>query len=82
MIVKENASEIAQLRERIEKEHQASVWALTGLAEGAAQHRFINRRYRAIDACYERLRQIIGEPQAIQVVGSIFDRVPSSTEHP
>jgi len=67
-------SEIADLRARLEREHEASVWALTGLASGTAQHTFITARFRNMDVHYKRLSELVGEEQATDVLCEVFDR--------
>ena len=67
-------SEIARLRAQLEREHEASVWALTGLASGAAQHAFITARFRRMDAYHQQLSKLVGEEQATDVLCEIFDR--------
>ena len=74
-------NEIAYLRERIECEHAASVWALTGLATGNAQHTFITARLRRMDGYYERLSSLVGEDAATEVLCEVFDRTPEQTSH-
>lgn len=54
--------------------HTASVWALTGLASGTAQHTFITARFRNMDACHKRLSELVGEEQATDVLCEVFDR--------
>jgi hypothetical protein len=66
-------SEVAHLREQITREHQAACWALTGLASGNLQHRFINRRMQRIDAHYECLNTLIGEETT--VFKNVFKRI-------
>ncbi len=66
-------SEIARLRAQLEQEHAASVWALTGLSSGTAQHAFITARFRRMDACHQRLSELVGEEQATEVLCEVFD---------
>ena len=67
-------SEIARLRAQLEREHEASVWALTGLASGTAQHAFITARFRRMDTYHKQLSELVGEEQATDVLCEIFDR--------
>ena len=71
-----NESEIARLRAQLEREHEASVWALTGLASGTAQHAFITARFRRMDVYHKQLSELVGEEQATDVLREIFDRKP------
>ena len=68
-----NKSEVARLRERIEREYQASWWALKGLAAGVAQHAFINARLRRMDRYYGKLAQMVGEEQAVEYLCEVFE---------
>ncbi len=69
-------SEVARLRAQIEQEHAACVWALSGLASGTAQHFFIQRRFRQMDAAHRSLTKLIGEEEATTIVCEVFDRTP------
>ncbi len=68
--------EVAHLREQIEREHEAACWALKGLASGTAQHRFINRRFQAIDAHHQRLNTLVGEKASIAIIATIMETSP------
>jgi len=76
----DNKSEIAHLREQIELEHAASVWALTGLAAGNAQHEFISARFQRMDAYHRQLSQLIGEEPTIAFVCEVFEKSPLQTQ--
>jgi hypothetical protein len=76
---KTNHSEVARLREQIEREHEAACWALTGLTSGNAQHRFINRRMQRIDAHHQHLAALVGEQESIQIVNQVFEQSPHQT---
>jgi hypothetical protein len=67
-------NEFARLRAQIEREHEACVWALSGLTSGNAQHAFINARFRRMDACHTELSLLVGEVVATDVLCEIFDR--------
>jgi len=68
-------SEVARLRERLEAEHRACVWALQGLSSGTAQHQFITARFRRMDACCVRLGELVGEEEATTTLCEIFDGI-------
>lgn len=70
------SSELEQLRGQIEAEHQSMVWALNGLATGAAQHAYIERRMGHMEIATKRLIEIIGEEPATEMVCRVFDRTP------
>ena len=67
-------SEVARLRAQIEQEHAASVWALTGLAVGAARHLFIQRRLDRMDVAHAQLSHLLGEEQATKLLCDVFER--------
>lgn len=73
----EHDGEVKRLRRQIEDEHRASVWALSGLATGAAQHAFISRRMGHLEVSYKRLGQVIGEEQAIAFLCQVFEASPA-----
>lgn len=66
-------SEVARLRERLEAEHRACLWALRALNSGTAQHQFITARFRRMDACCARLGELVGEEEATTTLCKIFD---------
>lgn len=66
-------SEIARLREQLELEHRACMWALRALNSGSAQHRFITARFRRMDTCCVRLSNLVGEEEATTVLCEVFD---------
>lgn len=68
-----NPSEVASLRARIEAEHRAACWALTGLAEGNAKHHFITRRYDRIGSYQEQLARLIGEQASMGIVLEVLE---------
>ncbi len=70
-----SASEVARLRAQIERECEASWQALYGLAAGLAQHEFISARMQQMDACHQRLGELLGEEQATALLCETFNRV-------
>lgn len=56
-------SEIARLREQIEREYEAAQGGLTQFAQ-CARHDFIEARMRNITVCHQRLRTIVGSEEA------------------
>ncbi len=60
------ASEVQQLRERIELEMQSMRNGLTGLAVGVTRHQFIEARYRRLGQLADELAAHIREPQATE----------------
>jgi site-specific recombinase len=65
-------SEVARLRKRLEQEYEAARWGLSGLAAGAAQHRFITARLRNMERCHKRLAQLVGEEQATEIALEVW----------
>lgn len=76
----EKETEVTRMRQQIEAEHRAWVWALSGLAVGNIQHAFITRRMRHLDISTQRLSQLIGEEQALTFVCEIFEHSPRQRE--
>jgi len=72
-------SEVALLRERLELEHRACVWALMALNSGTAKHRFITARFRHMDACCKRLSALVGEEETTTTLCEVFDGKQSHT---
>jgi hypothetical protein len=70
-------SEVARFRAQIETEHQACMLALYGLSSGNAQHAFISKRMRNMDASYKGLEKIIGEEQATDILCEVFNTTPN-----
>lgn len=76
----EKETEVARVRRHIEAEHQACVWALSGLSSGNLQHAFITRRIRHLDTSTQRLSTLIGEERALEIVCQVFERSPRQRE--
>lgn len=70
------SSEVARLREQIAREHEAMCFAQTGLAIGAAKHRFISRRMERIGVYQERLSALVGEQASMEVLIEIMEQSP------
>jgi len=68
-------SEIARLKQRIEREFQAMVDGLNGLSSGAARHQVINRRYAHIDSYLSRLEALVGKEASRAIVIQINNQV-------
>lgn len=68
-----NQSEIAALRGRIHAQNQAARWAITGLAAGTAQHRFITARFKKMEEYHSQLAELVGEQEATNMLVEIFD---------
>jgi hypothetical protein len=70
-----STSEVARLREEIERACEASWQALYGLAAGSAQHEVISARLRRMDDCHQRLSELLGDEQAVELVCQVYNRV-------
>ncbi|WP_376795288.1 hypothetical protein [Thermogemmatispora sp.] len=68
------ASEIAELRKRLEAEYIAGRRALYAPAGGWAKHAFIEARLRNMERCHQRLCELVGPEQALEMVYQVFER--------
>jgi len=70
-------SEVAQLRQRITDEYQAAKWGLSGLAYGAAQHRFITAKMESMGESFAELTEIVGSAQAAaKILADTLEDIP------
>jgi hypothetical protein len=65
-----NQSEVAQLRQKIQAEYEASRQGLSGFASGAARHDFIQSKTETIGRYHEQLVELIGPEQAISIIAN------------
>ncbi len=68
-----SGSEIAQLRAQIERECQA-LQNMMQLA-AVASHHTINARYKSMDRCYQKLKPLVGEEQATEMICETYNQV-------
>ena len=68
-------SEVARLRERIERELEAMQRGLHGLAQGTARHDFILARLDRVGTFQDKLADQIGYPAATEVVCQLYVQV-------
>ena len=61
-------SEVARIREQMVAEYEAGKRGLVGLAQGTAQHQFIERRMETMHHCHARLIALVGQEQASQLI--------------
>jgi hypothetical protein len=73
MNIDENQSEVARLRERLEREYQAAEWGLHGLAAGVSRHEFITAKMERMGECHQQLAQLIGTDEATRMLVEIID---------
>jgi len=64
----ENKSEVALLRQRIEREIEAMQQGLSGLALGVARHQFIQVRMGHVGEIHDQLAAHVGAQEATQFV--------------
>lgn len=67
-------SEIALLQEQIEQEYDAVHSGLHGLASGTARHVFMHTRMHNIELYHRRLRALVGESAADDVLCVVHDK--------
>jgi hypothetical protein len=77
-----NLSEVARLREKIDCEHQAASWAMSGQAIGTARHWFISRRMEHIGVYQEQLAVLVGEQASMAIVIEILENSPPQKREP
>lgn len=62
-------SEIAQILEQIDAEHEAARRGLSGLAQGTARHQVITARAERVASLHARLSEVVGDPtEALRIV--------------
>jgi hypothetical protein len=61
-----NTSEVARLREQIERECQAIQNLMQSSA--MASHRVISRKYQNLDRCHQQLKALVSEDEALCIV--------------
>lgn len=66
-------SEVAQLRQKIALECQASWRALYAPNVGTAQHDFIGARFRNMETYHHRLTELVGEEQATSYLCEVYN---------
>jgi hypothetical protein len=70
----ELGSEVARLRRCILLECEAAQRGLSGTAQGAAQHAFINQRMENMADHHQALRQLVGEQEALRVLVDVLEQ--------
>lgn len=68
-------SEVARLKLQIELEYEAMMRGLSGLAQGAASHAFINARLKRVDSYQGELVKHVGEAEATQIIYELYDEI-------
>src|SRR5213083_2895555 len=74
-----NNSEVARLRQQIERESAAMKLALFGFAT-AARHELISHKYDAIGKCQEKLRTLVGEEEATEITVQTYNQIMERDE--
>ena len=70
--IPEGQSEVARLRQLIATEYEAAVRGLTGLAQAAAKHAFIDARMNRVWHYGEQLATHVGEVEATRQVCELY----------
>ena len=71
-----NQSEVARLRAQIEAEHEAMVWAMTGLRDGNTKHAYISRRMGHLEITQKGLSKLVGEEAAMEIICEVWEKTP------
>jgi hypothetical protein len=69
-----SGSEVARLREQIERECEALSLLTRGFAL-TAPHRIISERYKQLDQSREHLSTLVGEEEATAITYTIYNQV-------
>ena len=67
----QNKSEVARLLNLIQKEYEAGVNGLTGLAQGTARHSFITASMENMGKLQEQLDELVGEGAIVLVIQAL-----------
>jgi hypothetical protein len=67
----QNKSEVARIKEQMVAEYEAGKRGLEGLAQGTAQHQFIERRMETMHHCHAQLIALVGHEQASQIIAEV-----------
>jgi hypothetical protein len=71
--MQENASEVALLMQRITREYEAAQMGMSGMAQGTAQHAFINARMENMSRLQKDLARLVGPEEAIKLVAETWE---------
>jgi len=61
-------SEVARLKEQIQREYDAAQQALSGLASGTARHAFITAKMENVYCAHEQLITLVGPEEATVIL--------------
>lgn len=64
----QNQSEVQRLLAQIDREYEAAQNGLSGLAQGTAQHNFINARLENMEYARQELEKLVGPKKAVELV--------------
>jgi hypothetical protein len=64
-------SEIAQLKQQIAAEYETAKQGLTGLAQGTAQHAFIQRKMEKMHSYQKSLIDLVGMEKASEIIAEV-----------
>jgi hypothetical protein len=68
-----NKSELAQLLQQIDMQHESAYLGLHGLASGSSQHEIINAKMERWGLIQEKLTPIVGKEAAIKIVLDVME---------
>jgi len=71
-------STVAQLKEQIDAEAEAAQLALYGPAQGLATHQFITARMERMGMLHKKLKILIGDTEADQILISAMEQRDTS----
>lgn len=71
-------STVAQIKEQIDAEAIAAQLALYGPAQGLATHRFITARMERMGMLHKKLKHLIGDREADQILISAMEQRDTS----
>ena len=69
-----NSSEVARLREQVEREYEAMMLGLAGFAEGSSMHAFISARMACVENYHDELAKEVGEDAATQIICDLYNK--------
>jgi hypothetical protein len=73
MIIEPHKSEVARLREQIEREYEAARLGLYGLAQGTARHEIITAHMVNAQQYGQQLIDQIGQDEALPIIIEAMD---------
>jgi aromatic ring hydroxylase len=75
----EQGSEVARLMRQIELEYEAAQRGMYGFVAGAAKHQFITTRMENIGRCHEKMKELVGEQEAVKALAQALEQAGNET---